>query len=269
MSPEPNEPKLELIRETFRNIPVDQLRDSPHNPRTVFDPVALQQLGESMLLGQKVALRVYQNDDGTYTILAGHRRKRAAVLAGIPTLKCIVEPPPPTVADGILDQIAEQIHHEDFRLADIADGIQKAQAEKDIKLSAIATRLGVTEGYVSKLLRISDDLAPELKDMVRPGKLPISAAYSIARVPDHAAQKELAQRFMGGELKRAGVEAAARELLGRIPKTPKYEQFAQDGAEARFPSNWTLKQRQKWVTQLIKWLREQGGDGPAGALVPA
>jgi ParB family chromosome partitioning protein len=71
----------------------DRIRSNPRNPRLNFDPQSLQELGESMLnvgIIEPLVVRHTGDPDGTYEIVVGERRWRAAKQVNIPELPCLV-----------------------------------------------------------------------------------------------------------------------------------------------------------------------------------
>lgn len=104
---------------TLANIPLMALVDDPHQPRTHFDQVALQQLTESIALeGIKVPLQVIPAGKGQYVVKCGARRKRAAETAGLEAVPCLVvaaSDPLSTMLDQVLENSlrAELSPHDD------------------------------------------------------------------------------------------------------------------------------------------------------------
>src|SRR5262249_33849244 len=82
----------------------------------------------------------------------------------------------------------------------------------------LAERVGTSEGNVSKILRVFNDIAECLHADIRSGVLPFTIAYSIARLKDQAKQVELAEKVRAGLLKRQAVEREINRLLGGKPK---------------------------------------------------
>src|SRR4051794_21833237 len=75
-------------------IPVDKIDRDPGQPREEFDEEALSRLAESIRargLLQPVRVR-WSEERGRYVLIAGERRWRAAGMAGLPTITCIVDP---------------------------------------------------------------------------------------------------------------------------------------------------------------------------------
>ena len=77
--------------ESIINIPIDKLKDFADHPFTVRDDDAMQQTVESIReYGVLVPAIARPLEDGTYELIAGHRRKHACEVAGIKTMPVIV-----------------------------------------------------------------------------------------------------------------------------------------------------------------------------------
>jgi ParB-like chromosome segregation protein Spo0J len=213
--------------------------------------------------GVLVALTVFWDAAACgWRVIDGNSRRLAAIMAGLAYVPVKVVDAPKNLSEFIKLATEMNVSRAAMALMDIAIAWHEIMVRENFSQKQLAKYLTKSPATVSRTLKIFNDLSPDLR-----GKVAGKAAYQLARLP-LAEQVPMHQRLLAGELTGDQLPDEVNDVLGRTPKTPKYEQFAQDGAEARFPSNWTIKQRQKWVTQLIKWLREQS-DGPAGALVPA
>ncbi len=88
------EGKTEIVQmEDAMHIPIDKIKPDPDQPRKTFDPDALESLAESIkeLGGIIDPISVeYVGDGDFYRIVSGERRYRAAIIAGIQWLRCIV-----------------------------------------------------------------------------------------------------------------------------------------------------------------------------------
>src|SRR5262245_46911695 len=73
-------------------IPIDKIGPDPDQPRDDFDPESLGRLAESMKSrGQLQPIRVrWDETRGQYVIICGERRWRAAALAGLKSMTCVV-----------------------------------------------------------------------------------------------------------------------------------------------------------------------------------
>lgn len=83
--------KIDEKSEKVQNIPIDKIVDFPNHPFKVNDDKSMMDLSESISkTGVLVPALVRPKEDGSYEMIAGHRRKHASELADIETLPCIV-----------------------------------------------------------------------------------------------------------------------------------------------------------------------------------
>ena len=97
----------------FADIPISSISPNPHQPRVHFDEESLLELSSSiaeMGVLQPVLLRPV--DDGTYELIAGERRWRAAKRAGLTTVPAVIRP---TDEIGSVEQaLVENLHRQDL-----------------------------------------------------------------------------------------------------------------------------------------------------------
>ena len=104
---------------SINEIPIEQIFPNPNQPRREFDPVALQELSDSIReLGIVQPITLRDQGDGTYLIIAGERRWRASQMAGLEAIPAYVR----TVDDENMMEMAliENIQREDLNALEIA-----------------------------------------------------------------------------------------------------------------------------------------------------
>ncbi len=160
-----------------REIPLSDITEDPHQPRTEFDGDTLEELAESIRLrGVKTPISVRPRGEGEgsgYVINHGARRFRASRLAGRETIPAWVD------ADYTEeDQIIENIHRDALRPREIAEFIgRKLSAGR--RRTDIAKALGKSKAYVSQYATLLD--LPE----------PIAEAFNAGRTGDVTLINEL------------------------------------------------------------------------------
>jgi len=167
----------------LKELPLASLRPSDFNPRTRFDQEALLELAASIKeqgvlepILVRARLDLPLSDQGRiFEILAGERRFRAAQLAGIDTIPCLIR-----VADdneARMIAVTENLQRKDLDPLDTARGYQILKAG-GMPQDQIAAKLGVSPGEVSKSLVLLH--TPDLvQDLLRRGQLAPSAARII------------------------------------------------------------------------------------------
>src|SRR6202171_4174374 len=177
-------------------IPLGNLAESPSNPRKHFDPAKLEELSRNIReLGilEPLLVRVHPNGNGTtHQIICGHRRYRAARMAGLTEV-------PATVRDVSDDQIrliqlAENAAREDLTAVEEAEAYAALVAE-GMSLGAIAETLGKKTRQVARRLPLAK-LPKRVKDALSAGHIQVGHAELIGVIPDAKLQEAALGRFL-------------------------------------------------------------------------
>ena len=173
--------------------------------RKAFDEAELRLLGES--LRHKQLQPVLAKPDGT--IIAGERRFRAAKLVGLKELMVIVTDEPLTEAEVRAIQLTENVHRADLT------GFEKFQACKELlelnpgwQGKDLAEHLHLDPSSVTRLLSPSKCIVAA-QDALRDGKIGISDAYALSKLPQEDQPGLLALKLSGGS--RDALEQAGRK----------------------------------------------------------
>lgn len=197
-------------------IELERVAPDPDQPRKEFDPGALAELAASLKSrGQLQPIRV-RWDDGSarWIIIAGERRYRAALLAGLPTLMCVEAKGPLTPEDILEDQLVENALREDLRPIEQARAFKALLEKRGCSQRQLAESLHVPHQTVVRALALLA-LPGDIQEQVDGGAVPASAAYELARVADDATRRELADQVVAGELTRDEVTARVRAVSSR------------------------------------------------------
>ncbi len=206
------------VPQGVQEVPLDDIRANPYQPRVDFDDEALGGLAASIeALGVLQPLLVRPADHGTYHLIAGERRWRAARRAGLSTVPVLVRHGDDQAA--LEEALVENLHREDLNPLEEAVGIQQLMDEFGLSHSAAAARLGRSRPAVTNLLRLLQ-LPTEIQRLVRDGALSAGAARAVLSLPDEPSQTSVAQRAVDEELSVRAVEELVRarhDLAERVP----------------------------------------------------
>ncbi len=205
---------------TAAEIPLARIDRDPDQPREEFDPVTLARLAESLKTrGQLQPIRVRWDDARqSYVIVCGERRWRAAGLAGLTTLSCVIMDGPATPAELLTIQVVENALREDLRPVEQARAFRALMDLNGWSTHQVARELAVDQSSVVKTLALLDLPAP-VQAQVELGVLAPSAAYEVSKLDDPAEQAELAARVVAERLSRAETVEAVRQATGGNGKT--------------------------------------------------
>ncbi len=178
-------------------IPVDSIDPNPHQPRAAMDPMALQELANSIKTSgvlQPIIVRPGSPTGGAprYELVAGHRRTEAARLAGLTVVPAIVR------QDTTDERQAEWALIENIQREDL-NAIERARAYRayvdkfSLTHGQAAERLGEDRTTITNFLRLLE-LNVGVQDLVARGILSAGHAKVLAGVADKSKQDALANR---------------------------------------------------------------------------
>ena len=193
----------------YRQIPVSSIEPNPGQPRTRFDEEGLSSLAASVReLGVLQPVLVRQAENGSYQLIAGERRWRAAKRAGLQTVPAIVRTADDT---AVLQQaLVENLQREDLNALDEAAAYQQLIEDFHLTHEEVATRVGKSRAAVSNALRLFQ-LPPQVQKLLVDGSLSAGHARALLGTPDRAYQEALARRVVTEGLSVRAVEDAVRE----------------------------------------------------------
>lgn len=221
------------FREACR-IVVERIMADPSQPRAEFPDEEMLRLAESLgSRGQLQPIRVrWSGDHGKYVILAGERRWRAAGIAGIATMECVVENRDLTPEEVLQDQVVENCLREDLKPIEQARAFRRLMMAKGWTLRQIGQELHLAHATVVKALALLE-LPEAVQELVERGAVKPATAYEIGKAESREQQVALAARVVAEGLTRDQVTSAVKEKkerkAGSAPKRSKEEILLPDG----------------------------------------
>ena len=205
-------------------IPIGDVRPNNYQPRRHFDEEALASLTASVReLGVLQPVLVRPVDDGSYELIAGERRWRAAKRAGLTAIPAIVREAGDVAS---LEQaLVENLHREDLNALEEAAGYQQLIEEFKLTHDEVAARVGKSRTAVTNTLRLFQ-LPPAIQKLVAENQLSGGHARALLGTPDRAFQESLAKRAVAESMSVRAVEEAVRvrnelgDQLGGTTATP-------------------------------------------------
>lgn len=203
-------------------LPVGSINANNFQPRQHFDEETLASLTASVReLGvlQPILVRPAESD-GSYELIAGERRWRAAKRAGLQTIPAIVR----AISDvSSLEQaLVENLHRQDLNALEEAAAYQQLIEDFHLTHDEVAVRVGKSRSAVSNALRLFQ-LPPSIQRMVAEGQLSAGHARALLGSPDRGFQESLAKKAVHEPLSVREVEDAVRvrnELAGQLAGQP-------------------------------------------------
>ncbi len=144
---------------SINEIEIDKIVPNPSQPRREIDQDSLRELADSIAqigIIQPITLR--QMDDGTYQIIAGERRWRASLLAGLTTIPAYIRNA--NDESVALMALVENIQREDLNAIEIALAYSNMQQIMNLTQEAVADKVGKKRATVANYLRLLKLPAP-------------------------------------------------------------------------------------------------------------
>ena len=199
----------------YRQLPVTSIEPNPQQPRTTFDEESLSALTASVReLGVLQPVLVRQAENGSYLLIAGERRWRAAKRAGLQMVPAIVRTADDTAS--LQQALVENLQREDLNALDEAAAYQQLIEDFQLTHEEVATRVGKSRAAVSNALRLFQ-LPPQVQKLLVDGSISAGHARALLGTPDRAYQEALARRVVSEGLSVRAVEESVRERSGRAP----------------------------------------------------
>lgn len=201
----------------LRELPVGLIKPNPKQPRTNFDPEALAGLASSIeSSGIVQPLLVRPLHDGSYELIAGERRWRAAQQAGLEKVPTIVRDS--EHAERLQVALIENMVREDLNPVEEARACAALVEDLGLSKEDLARRIGRSRPAVSNLIRLLD-LPDETLALLESSELSEGHGRALLAAPGNDVRRRLARDAVkGGWSVR---ETENRVKLASQPKSPK------------------------------------------------
>jgi ParB family transcriptional regulator, chromosome partitioning protein len=195
-------------------LPVGLIKPNPRQPRTSFDPVALAGLASSIeASGVVQPLLVRPLPGGSYELIAGERRWRAAQQAGLEKVPAIVRDS--AQAERLEVALIENMVREDLNPVDEARACAALVEDLGLSKEELARRVGRSRPAVSNLIRLLD-LPDEALALLESGELSEGHGRALLTVEGNDVRRGLAR-----EAAKAGWSVRETEERARLAGQPK------------------------------------------------
>ena len=190
---------------TLLEVATDAIATNPRQPRSVFDPDALDELATSLQqVGFLQPLVVRPSGEG-YELVAGERRLRAAQRAGMTSVPVLVRETPDS--DLLRDALLENLHRVQLNPLEEASAYAQLLSDFGCTQEELATRLGRSRPAVTNALRLLR-LPVGVQRRVAAGVLSAGHARALVALEDEAVVEALAARIVAEGLSVRAVEEA-------------------------------------------------------------
>ena len=208
----------------IHQLPIDKIVPNPRQPRRHFDEQALRELAASIRQHGVLQPLSVQRTAGGYVLVAGERRLRAAGLAGLTHVPCLLVRA--TEEDSAVLALIENLQRCDLHYMEEAAAIARLIAQYGLSQEEAARRLGRSQSAVAnklRLLRLSEKCAAALRQY----NLTERHARAVLRLEGEERQLTALRKMGEEQMNVAAAEAYVEELLSRVqrqspPRRPIY-----------------------------------------------
>ena len=199
-------------------LPIEEIRPNPYQPRKEFDKKALEELSESIKThGIFTPLLVRKSVSG-YDLITGERRLRAAKMAGLKTVPAIqVE----FTEEQMMEiAILENVQREDLNPIEEAAAYESLIQKLGYTQEKLAERVGKSREYCANIMRLLK-LPEDVQSMVVNKQLTMSHVRPLLSLNDEEEIYEAADKIKKNKMSVREVEAYVRDVNGGGQKKPK------------------------------------------------
>lgn len=238
-------------KDELKQLPLDVLQRGKYQPRTHMDKNALEELAASIKAqGVVQPIVVRKLPTGSYEIIAGERRWRAAQIAGLESIPAVVRHVPDEAAIAIA--LIENIQREDLNPVEEAAALQRLIDEFGMTHQRVAEAVGRSRAAVSNLLRLLS-LSEEVRQMLEDGRMDMGHARALLAL-EGSAQTKAAHEVVERRLSVRETEDLVRRLLERP-----------DGRKHKRPVDPDVQELQQRLSEKlgakVRILHGRGGKG--------
>lgn len=202
-------------------VNIDDIRPNTAQPRKVFDEEKLEELAASIERHGVIQPLVLRRLGKGYEIVAGERRWRAARIAGLKDVPCIVKEL--SDEENMLLAIIENMQREDLNPIEEAEGLKKMIDTYGLTQEQVSYSVGKSRPYITNSLRLLK-LPGRVQELAAEGKISTGHARALASVKSQQKQIDLAVKAAREGLSVRQIEKLAKEAkepAARAKRTPK------------------------------------------------
>jgi ParB family transcriptional regulator, chromosome partitioning protein len=240
--------------ELTARIPIDLVKPNPYQPRLDFDPIALDELKQSIMQkGVIQPITVRRVSDGYYELISGERRLRAASEAGMSEIPAYIIHV--SSHEEMLElALIENLQREHLNPIEIAISYQRLIKEINYTQEDVARKIGKDRTTVTNFIRLLK-LPAQIQDSLRKGDLNMGHARALLSIQDESRQIAVWKKIIKQGLSVRRVEQIVKEATEKIGKPSQIRKGTTDPQTLGLES----KLREVFGTKVIIRTRPDGG----------
>lgn len=213
------------VEENAVTLPIDEIEPNRDQPRKTFDETALAELADSIRAhGVLQPLLVRPSADGSYRLVAGERRYRAARMAGLTEVPVTVREM--TDEEESVFALIENLQREDLNAIEEAEGLKQLIESYGLTQEQAASRVGKSRTAVTNALRLLN-LPQTVSDLVKNGKISMGHARALLSVEDETELTRIADLIVQSGISVRETERLCKQA-GKEKKSPERRKKTRD-----------------------------------------
>lgn len=200
-----------MIIKKVSDIPVDLIEINPDQPRKIFAEEELLELTESVKkYGVIQPVIVKKNNAGSYVLIAGERRLRASILAGITKIPALIREA--DEQDSAIIALVENVQRENLGYMEEAQAYNKLIEEYGMTQSEIALRVGKKQSTISNKIRLLA-LPEDIQDALISNRLTERHARALLKLKEDELRRYVIERVVSHGLNVRQTEKLIEDIL--------------------------------------------------------
>ena len=247
-----------LSIDIIAKIPIKKITPNPYQPRTEFEPKALEELKRSILengLIQPITVR--RGGEKGYELISGERRLRACRDIGfseIPAYIIKVDSKEAMVALALI----ENIQREKLNAIEVAQAYQRLMVECNLSQEVIAERVGKDRSTITNSIRLLK-LPERIQSALAKEEISAGHARSLINLPNEKLQLDILDKIIKQGLSVRKVETLVREYISAPPQTEQTKKSAvEDKSESASQMDVENKLRRIFGTKVLCKQKKDG-----------
>ena len=210
-------------------IGINDIKPNSAQPRKNFDEAKLNELAESIRTNGVISPIIVRETKNGYELVAGERRWRAARIAKLKAVPCIVRDFDDR--QNAIVAIIENMQREDLDPIEEAQGLKSMTEKYGFTQEQVSASVGKSRTYIANSIRLLK-LPEEIQQYVSSGQMSAAHGRTIINIPDKAKQMEIAEKIVRSDLSVRATEKLAERIKDELRPERKRRKPKTDPAAA-------------------------------------
>ena len=197
---------------------IESIRPNPYQPRTHFSQNETEELSQSIRQQGIIQPLLVRNSNGSYELVAGERRLRAAKMAGLDHVPVLLRDV--SDSDMLLMSIIENIQRQNLNAMEEAEAYYRLMSEFHLSQEQVAKKVGKSRPAVTNMLRLRK-LPQDIKNLIADGTLSTGHARALLVTETPRLMREACETVISKELSVRETENLIRRLKKQEAKPRK------------------------------------------------